>query len=66
MDRRSAQPIREGAIVVYEGREYPVAAIVETGLWAPYFELAGVGLISHHLVELPGGRAGTRLADRRN
>jgi hypothetical protein len=66
MDRRSAQPIREGAIVVYEGREYPVAAIVETGLWAPYFELAGVGLISHHLVELPGGPAKTRLADRRN
>jgi hypothetical protein len=66
MDRRSAQPIREGAIVVYEGQEYPVAAIVESGLWAPYFELAGVGLISHHLVDLPGERAGTRLADRRN
>jgi hypothetical protein len=53
MDRRSAQPIRAGAIVVYEGRNYPVEAVVDGGLWSPYFQLGEVGLISHHLVELP-------------
>jgi hypothetical protein len=56
MDRRSAQPVREGAVVVYEGREYPVTAVVDGGLWSPFFELAEVGLVSHHLVELPKER----------
>jgi hypothetical protein len=53
MDTRTAQSVETGSLVLYEEKPYRVTAIVTDGLWAPYFEIQQLGLISHRLVELP-------------
>lgn len=56
MDTQTARSVVVGDEVIYEGTPYRVSAIQSEGLWAPYFELPEVGLISHRLVELPARR----------
>jgi hypothetical protein len=53
LDVRAGRKVKVGDQVVFERKPREVLAIVEDGLWAPYFDLAEVGQVSHHLVELP-------------
>jgi hypothetical protein len=53
LDVRAGRKVKVGDRVVFERTPREVLAIVEDGLWAPYFDLAEVGQVSHHLVELP-------------
>ena len=53
MDVQAGRKVKVGDQVIFERKPCEVLAIVEEGLWAPYFDLAEVGQVSHHLVELP-------------
>ena len=56
MDVETARSVKVGDVVLFEKQLREVLGIAEQGLWAPYFDLAEVGQVSHHLVELPGQR----------
>ena len=57
MDVKTARRVRAGATVSYEGKLYVVRAVLDEGLWAPFFELDDVGAVSHSLVDLPAASA---------
>jgi hypothetical protein len=54
MDMQTAEKVREGDVVLYRGKAFPVRSIVFKGLWGPYFELPEVGIVSHELVSAEG------------
>jgi hypothetical protein len=57
MDVKTARGVRAGATVSYEHKLYVVRAVLDEGLWAPFFELDDIGAVSYSLVEVPEGGA---------
>ena len=57
MDVERARTIEAGDRVRYGGVLRQVVAVTHAGLWAPYFEIEGEGVVSHILVsEGPSSR----------
>jgi hypothetical protein len=58
-----AKRVQTGDTIVYRNRRHRVLSVSGEGLWAPYFDIDGEGVMSHQLVDVdrpePAGLSGS-------
>jgi hypothetical protein len=52
VDVEQGRLVQTGDTIVYRNRRHRVVAVSGEGLWAPYFEIDGEGVVSHQLVDV--------------